>query len=128
MYIRITKNSRGEAYYHLKSFRRDGRAPSEGAAFPRTVEGDISKLAEALINISIGLLHLNLASSIDVSGAYLYGPLLLLQHLADQSGISNVLSGIAQKHDRLQFNFERSFCFQWWYQDLWNQFQTWSLG
>ena len=110
MYIRITKNSRGEAYYHLvESFRRDGKVRQRVLlSLGRVEEGKLQKLAEAVSKHLDRVTALNLASSIDISQAYLYGPLLLLQHMADQLGISNVLSGIAQKHDRLQFNFERA--------------------
>jgi hypothetical protein len=110
MYIRITKNSRGEAYYHLvESFRREGKVRQRVLlSLGRVEEGKLQKLAEAVSKHLDRVTALNLASSIDISQAYLYGPLLLLQHMADQLGISNVLSGIAQKHDRLQFNFERA--------------------
>ncbi len=65
-------------------------------------------MAEAISKHLDRITAVNLASSIDISQAYLYGPLLLLEHMANQLGISSVLSGIAQKHDRLQFNFEKA--------------------
>jgi len=110
MYIRVTKNSRGNAYYHLvESFRHDGKVRQRVLlSLGRVEEGKLEKLAEAVSKHLDRVNALNLASSIDISQAYLFGPLLLLQYMSEQLGISNVLSDIAQKHDRLQFNFERA--------------------
>jgi len=110
MYIRVTKNSRGNAYYHLvESFRLGEKVRQRVLlSLGRVDEGKLEQLAEAISKHLDRVTALNLAESIDISQAYLFGPLLLLQHMAEQLGISNVLSGIAQKHDRLQFNFERA--------------------
>jgi transposase len=110
MYIRVTKNSRGDAYYHLvESFRHEGKVRQRVLlSLGRVDEGKLEQLAEAISKHLDRVTALNLAESIDISQAYLFGPLLLLQHMAEQLGISNVLSGIAQKHDRLQFSFERA--------------------
>lgn len=110
MYIRITKNSRGNAYYHLvESFRHEGKVRQRVLlSLGRVDEGKLEKLAEAVSKHLDRVTALNLAESIDISQAYLFGPLLFLQHMTDQLGISAVLSGIAQRHDRLQFNFEKA--------------------
>lgn len=110
MYIRVTKNSRGDAYYHLvESFRHDGKVRQRVLlSLGRVEEGKLEQLAEAVNKHLDRVDALNLASSIDINQAYLYGPLLLVQHMSEHLGISNVLSGIAQKHDRLQFDFERA--------------------
>jgi transposase len=110
MYIRVTKNSRGNAYYHLvESFRHEGKVRQRVLlSLGRVDEGKLQQLAEAVSKHLDRVTALNLAESIDISQAYLFGPLLLLQHMTEQLGISNVLSGIAQRHDRLQFSFERA--------------------
>jgi len=110
MYIRITKNSRGDAYYHLvESFRDEGKVRQRVLlSLGRVNEGKLEQLAEAISKHIDKVTALNLAESIDISQTYLYGPLLLIEHLTGQLGISKILSGIAQSHDRLQFNFERA--------------------
>jgi transposase len=110
MYIRITKNSRGDAYYHLvESFRHEGKVRQRVLlSLGRVDEGKLEKLAEAISKHLDRVTALSLADSIDINNTYLYGPLLLLEHMTEQLGISKILSGIAQGHDRLQFNFERA--------------------
>jgi transposase len=110
MYIRITKNSRGDAYYHLvESFRHEGKVRQRVLlSLGRVEEGRLEQLAEAISKHIDRVTAMNLAESIDISQAYLYGPLLILEHLYEKLGISTILSGIAQSHDRLQFDFERA--------------------
>jgi transposase len=110
MYIRITKNSRGDAYYHLvESFRHEGKVRQRVLlSLGRVDEGKLEKLADAISKHIDRVTALNLAESIDISQAYLYGPLLILEHLSEKLGISTILYGIAQGHDRLRFDFERA--------------------
>lgn len=110
MYIRITKNSRGDAYYHLvESFRHEGKVRQRVLlSLGRVEEGKLEQLANAIGKHLDRITALNLAESIDISQAYLYGPLLLMEHMTEKLGIREVLAGIARSHDRLQFDFERA--------------------
>jgi len=110
MYIRITKNNRGDAYYHLvESFRQEGKVRQRVLlSLGRVEEGKLEQLADAISKHIDRVTALNLAVSIDISQAYQYGPLLVLEQLTQRLGISSILSGIAQGHDRLQFDFERA--------------------
>ncbi len=110
MYIRITKNSRGDAYYHLvESYRHEGKVRQRVLlSLGRVDEGKLEKLANAISKHLDRITALNLAESIDISQAYMYGPLLLMEHMTDKLGIREVLAGIAKSHDRLQFDFERA--------------------
>jgi len=109
MYIRITKNSRGDAYYHLvESYRHEGKVRQRVLlSLGRVEEGRLEQLADAISKHLDRVTALSLAESIDISQAYLYGPLLILEHLYEKLGIGTILSGIAQGHVRLQFDFER---------------------
>lgn len=110
MYIRVTKNSRGDAYYHLvESCRHEGKVRQRVLlSLGRVEEGKLEQLADAISKHVDRLTALNLAESIDVSQTYLYGPLLLLEQLTQRLGIGEVLTHIARGHDRLQFDFERA--------------------
>ncbi|MDD5508240.1 MAG: IS1634 family transposase [Bacteroidales bacterium] len=110
MYIRITKNSRGDAYYHLvESFRHEGKVRQRVLlSLGRVEEGKLEQLAKAIGKHLDQITALNLAESIDIHQAYLYGPLLLMEHMSEKLGIRQVLSSIAQSHNRLQFDFERA--------------------
>lgn len=110
MYIRITKNSRGASYYHLvESFRHEGKVRQRVLlSLGRVEEGKLEQLADAIGKHLDRITALNLAESIDINQAYLYGPLLLMEHMTKKLGISDILSGIAKSHDRLQFDFERA--------------------
>lgn len=110
MYIRITKNSRGDAYYHLvESFRHDGKVRQRVLlSLGRVEEGKLEQLAKAIDKHLDRITALNLASSIDISQAYMYGPLLLMEHMTEKLGISEVLTGLGRSHERLQFDFERA--------------------
>lgn len=110
MYIRITKNSRGDAYYHLvESFRHEGKVRQRVLlSLGRIEEGKLEQLAKAIGKYLDRITALNLAESIDISQAYLYGPLLLMEHMTEKLGIKEVLSVIAKSHNRLQFDFERA--------------------
>lgn len=110
MYIRVTKNGRGDAYYHLvESFRHEGKVRQRVLlSLGRVEEGKLEQLAEAIGKHLDRITALNLAESIDISQTYLYGPLLLMEHMTKKLGISEILAGIAQSHDRLQFDFERA--------------------
>ena len=110
MYIRITKNSRGDAYYHLvESYRHEGKVRQRVLlSLGRVDEGKLEKLADAISKHLDRITALNLAESIDISQAYMYGPLLLMEHMTEKLGIREVLAGIAKSHDRLQFDFKRA--------------------
>lgn len=110
MYIRITKNSRGDAYYHLvESFRHEGKVRQRVLlSLGRVEEGRLEQLAKAIGKHLDQITALNLAESIDICQAYLYGPLLLMEHMTERLGIREILASIARSHDRLQFDFERA--------------------
>jgi len=74
MYIRITKSSRVDAYYHLVgSYRHEGKVRQRILlSLGRVEEGRLEQLAEAISKHLDRVTALNLAESIDISQAYLY--------------------------------------------------------
>jgi transposase len=109
MYIRVTKNQRGQAYYHLvESFRQDGKVKQRVLlSLGRVEENKLEELAEA-INKHLETANIfNLAKEIDIDSTYILGPLLVLERMADQLGITDILKKITQDHERLQFDFQK---------------------
>jgi len=109
MYIRVTKNQRGHAYYHLvESFRQDGKVKQRVLlSLGRVEENRLEELAEA-INKHLGTANIfNLTKEIDIASTYILGPLLVLKQMTDQLGVTDILKKITQDHERLQFDFQK---------------------
>jgi transposase len=109
MYIRVTKNQRGHAYYHLvESYRQDGKVKQRVLlSLGRVEENKLEELAEA-INKHLETANIfNLAKEIDIESTYILGPLLVLERMADQLGVTKILKKITRDHERLQFDFQK---------------------
>jgi len=106
MYIRVTRNTKGQTYYHLvEAYRKDGKVKQRTLlSLGRAEEGKLEKLAEA-ISKHVDLKDLfNRAKDIDIKDTYILGPLLILDRMMEELGIYKVLEQLQQKHDRLQFD------------------------
>lgn len=109
MYIRVTKNQRGHAYYHLvESYRQEGKVKQRVLlSLGRVEENKLEELAEA-INKHLETANIfNLAREIDIDSTYILGPLLVLERMMDQLGITEVLRKISADHKKLQFDFQK---------------------
>jgi transposase len=109
MYIRVTKNQRGDAYYHLvESYRQDGKVKQRVLlSLGRIEENKLEELAEA-INKHLETANIfNLAKEIDIANTYILGPLLVLERMMDQLGITEVLDKLFRDHKKLQFDFRK---------------------
>jgi transposase len=106
MYIRITKNKAGQAYYHLvESYRKDGKVKQRTLlSLGRVEEGKLEKLAEA-ISRHLGIKDLfHRAKDIDIKDTYILGPLLVLDRMMEDLGIYKVLGQLQTDHKKLQFD------------------------
>jgi len=109
MYIRVTKNQRGHAYYHLvESYRQEGKVKQRVLlSLGRVEENKLEELAEA-INKHLETANIfNLAKEIDIEKTYILGPLLVLERMMVQLGITEVLKKLSRDHKKLQFDFEK---------------------
>ncbi len=109
MYIRVTKNQRGHAYYHLvESYRQEGKVKQRVLlSLGRVEENKLEELAEA-INKHLETANIfNLAREIDIEKTYILGPLLVLERMMVQLGIAEVLKKLSRDHKKLQFDFEK---------------------
>ena len=109
MYIRITKNNKGDAYYHLvESFRQDGKVKQRILlSLGRVEDNKLEQLSEA-ISKHLDTIHvLDLAKHIDISNAYIYGSLMVLDRLMETLGINSVISEIATTHEKLSYDLKK---------------------
>jgi transposase len=109
MYIRTTKNKRGDAYYHLvESYRQDGKVKQRTLlSLGRVEDNKLEQLSQALSKHLETITVLDLAKHIDINSAYIYGSLLVLDRLMETLGINSVISEIATKHDKLRYDLKK---------------------
>lgn len=109
MYIRITKNNKGQSYYHLvESFREGGKVRQKVLLSLGKVEDNrLEELIAAIGKHKDVLTALEAAKSLEIEDTYILGPLLVLQHIFKRFGIEQLLLDIASQHPQLHFNFVR---------------------
>src|SRR3972149_10349918 len=102
MYIRITKNQRGEAYYHLVESYRDGSRVKQRTllSLGNVKDGKLEELAGAISKHLDYVSIFNLAKSVDVKNTYVYGPLYVLDNLLKSLGIDYILRKIRSEHSK----------------------------
>lgn len=106
MFIKITKNSLGQSYYHLvESYRDNGKVRQRTLlSLGRDGKDRLDELAAAISRHKDVFTVLELAKNISVENTYILGPLLVLNRLFAQSGIDCVLKTAAEKHPKLGFD------------------------
>ena len=109
MYIRITTNSKGAAYYHLvESYRDQGKVKQRTLlSLGRVEDGKLEQLAEAISKHTDKISVFNMAKDVDVNDTYILGPLLVLDRMMDELGLSGCLSMLQSKHKKLQFDLKK---------------------
>ena len=110
MFIRITKNKNGDAYYHLvESYREKGKVKQRTLlALGKAEEGKLEQLSSAISKYLDTIHVLDMAKHIDVKNAYIYGPLMVLERMMEELGINQVISGLVLKHQRLRFDMQKA--------------------
>src|SRR4030042_2595167 len=111
MYIKITKNQRGYAYYHLvEAYREDGKVKQRTLmSLGRVEEKKLEQLSEAISKHLETVSILSLSKEIDISDTYILGPLLVLERMVEAMGIKAALQNVLSKKKRLQFYFKNVF-------------------
>ena len=108
MFIKITKNSRGDGYYHLvESYRENGRKCQRTLlSLGKVGEDRLDNLITAISRHKEIFGILDIAESISIEDTYILGPLLILEKLFQQFGIDGILNQILEKHRKLEFNLK----------------------
>jgi len=106
MYIRVTKNQRGESYYHLVESYREGSKVKQRTllSLGNVKEGKLEELAEAISKHLDYVSVFNLAKSVDVKSTYIYGPLYVLHALLNSLGMGTAIGKINKDHPKLGFD------------------------
>lgn len=107
MFIRITKNKTGQAYYHLvESYRDQGKVRQRTLlSLGKVGEDGLDRLIEAISKHRDVLTAVEAAKLLDIEDTYVLGPLLAIQHIFCLFGIDRILREIAKKHTKLEFDF-----------------------
>jgi len=85
MYLKITKNQKGYAYYHLvEAYRDNGKVKQRTLmSLGRVEENKLEKLYEAISKHLETVDIFNLSKEIDISDTYILGPFLVLDRMLD---------------------------------------------
>src|SRR3990172_5077705 len=110
MYIRKTKNARGQYYYHLvESYRADGKVKQRILMSLGKVEDNrISEVTHAIKKFTDHVYAIDLAKDIDVKQTYILGPLLILDAVMERWGILKIIDQIAAGHSKLLYDFRKT--------------------
>lgn len=107
MFIKVTKNNRGDAYYHLvESYRDNGKVKHRTLlSLGRVEEGKLDQLANAISKHIQTKDFFTQAKEVSIANTYILGPLLVLDRLMEDLGIFTVLKKIQTEHPKLLFDF-----------------------
>lgn len=109
MFIKETKNSAGQIYYHLvESYWDDGKSRQRTLmSLGRAGEDRMDDVISAIGKHKDVLTLIDLAKNISVADTFILGPLLVLERMFEQSGIDRVLARIAKEHPQLGFDLRK---------------------
>jgi len=110
MYIKITKNAKGQAYYHLvESYRHNGKVKQRTLmSLGKVDDNRIQETIEVLQKFVDQVSAIDIAKDVDVKDAYILGPVLVLDKVMEQYSIYSILQHIAQQHPKLSYNFQKA--------------------
>lgn len=113
MYMRVVKNSAGQAYYQvMESYWQEGRSKQRlilslgrvGAEGEMNLDG----LAAAIAKYRDVLSITKLAQEISVDETFILGPLLVLEKLFERTGINEVISRVELEHPKRGINLRKT--------------------
>ena len=109
MYIRITKNSKGEGYYHLlESYWEDGQCKKRMLlSLGKVGEDKLDNLAQAISKHRDLMTVTQMAKEISVEQTFILGPLLVLEKIFDLLGINKIAEEILATHRKIEFDFRK---------------------
>lgn len=92
----------------VESYREAGKVKQRTLmSLGKVEDGKLDQLAEAISKHSEKLSVFNLAKDVDIKDTYILGPLLVLRRMMDELGVSECLSVLQGRHQKLQFDFEK---------------------
>ncbi len=108
MYIKTTRNSQGQSYYHLvESYRENGKVKQRTLlSLGKTNDSKINSLIEALRRHGETIEAFDAAKEISIDKTYIFGPLYLLKHVFEKTGLQKTFDQILKLHPKLEFDFK----------------------
>jgi transposase len=109
MYVKVTKNSAGQTYYHLvESYWEKGKSRQRTLlSLGRAGEDRMEEVAAAISKHRDVFTILELAKLMSIEETFILGPLLVLERLFERSGIDTILSAVAAQHPKLGFDLKK---------------------
>ena len=109
MYIKITKNQAGQAYYHLVESYRDGGKVRQRTllSLGKVGEDRLDELIAAIARHRDVASWVEMAKRISVEATTILGPLLAIRQMFARFGIDEVLSSLCRAHPKLEFDLAR---------------------
>lgn len=109
MFIKVTKNPAGQAYYHLVETYRDGGKVRQRMllSLGRVGEDRLEELAAAISQHKDFFTAVQLSKEIATEETFILGPLLVLKRIFERSGIDDMLEVLVAKHPKLGFDLAR---------------------
>lgn len=109
MYIKITKNQAGQAYYHLvESYRDSGKVRQRTLlSLGKVGEDRLDELIAAIARHRDVASWVEMAKRISVEDTTILGPLLAIRQMFARFGIDEVLSSLCRAHPKLEFDLAR---------------------
>lgn len=110
MYIKVTKNSAGQAYYHLvESYWSEGKSRQRTLlSLGRVGEDRLDELATAIAKHHEILTITQIAKEIAVERTFILGPLLVLEKLFETIGINAVVAAMTARHPTLGIDLRKT--------------------
>ena len=106
MFIKETKNGRGQKYYHIvESYRKDGKSRHRTLmSLGRVKDTRLEELLH-LIGRHLDIVSASqIAKEIDVQNTFILGPLLIIDTLFKQLGLYELLRDIQNRHPKVAFD------------------------
>ena len=109
MFIRKSKNQRGQSYYHVVESYREGKKIRQRVllSLGKVEDGNLEKLIDSASRFTDICTVAKMADSVSVEKSFILGPLLVLEKLFEQLGINSLLKYIAQSHDKVRFDLKK---------------------
>jgi len=109
MYIKITTNQNGNAYYHLvESYRDSGKVRQRTLlSLGKVGEDRLDDLIAAIARHKEIFGLRQLAEAMSVEDTYILGPLLVIKQIFARFGIDELLADMARSHPKLTIDLAR---------------------
>ena len=107
MFIKKTKNSRGQTYYQIaESYWKNGKSHHRTLmSLGKSKDDRLEDLSE-LISRHLDIISANqLAKKIDIKNTFILGPLLIIDAIFKQLNLYELLADLKKKHPKLRFDF-----------------------